>query len=156
MLPESELSGFVSSENFSDEIQDSYGEIANIAAGAYSKSFEDLYPKACRLIRKEQEVIAPAKVDIESDSPVKNQNYFLSRQVITINGTEGGEMILMLPAATFGLGDVQADTVQPKAEEAAEAAEEQVQAPPAEPSVAEDSSEDAAEQEPVVAEQDIV
>lgn len=131
MLPDSELAEFVSSENFSDEIQDSYGEIANIAAGAYSKAFEDLYPKSCRLIRKEQEVLAPAKVDIDSDEPVINQQYFITRQTIGINGEDGGDMVLMLPAVTFGLAEVppvddaEPDIEKPEAQEAVEVADDE-------------------------------
>lgn len=118
MLPESELSDFAASENFSEEIEDSYGEIANITAGAYSKAFEDLYPKSCRLIRKEQEVIAPAKVDIESDEPVVNQLYFVARHAMSINDASEGDMILMLPAETFGLVEASADETQPEAVDA--------------------------------------
>ena len=37
MLPDNELEESVSSEDYSEEIEDSYGEIANIVAGAYTK-----------------------------------------------------------------------------------------------------------------------
>lgn len=141
MLPESELAEFVLSENFSDEIQDSYGEIANIIAGAYSKAFEDLYPKACRVIRKELEIIAPAKVDIESDEPVIEQNYFVSRNTITINGEDGGDMILMVPAATFGVDTAPEAAPQPVSENAETTPESTQESEP--------EAEPAAETEPV-------
>ncbi len=63
MLPESELEEVVASEEYSEEIEDSYGEIANIIAGSYTKTFEEMYPKSCRFIRKEQQVITPIKID---------------------------------------------------------------------------------------------
>ncbi len=103
MLPSAELDEVVSSETYTDETEDSYGEIANIIAGAYSKSFEDLYPKNCRLIRKEQTIISPTKVDIESDEPVADQMYYVVTQDIALDDKEMGELNLLLPATTFDL-----------------------------------------------------
>lgn len=64
MLPEGELASVVAEQQYSDELQDSYGEVANIICGAATVTFEEQYTKAVRLIRTEQELILPAKVDI--------------------------------------------------------------------------------------------
>lgn len=103
MLPDSELDSVVADEKYTEDIEDSFGEIANIIVGGYSKSFEDIYPKACRCIRKEQEVITPAKIDIASDQPVTDQFYYVVTHQVTINGAASGNMVLLLPAATFSL-----------------------------------------------------
>lgn len=119
MLPDGELDEFVANENYSEEIEDSYGEIANIIAGAYSKAFEDMYPKACRLIRKEQEVISPAKVEVDSDAPVANQSYYTATHKITISDNALGNLVLMLPAETFGLVQKEVEPVEEAPEEVA-------------------------------------
>ncbi len=103
MLPESELDKVIAGEEYTEDLEDSFGEIANIIVGAYSKSFEDLYPKACRCIRKEQEVVTPAKIDVESDQPVVDQLYYVATHQLTVNGTVSGDMVLLLPATTFSV-----------------------------------------------------
>ncbi len=115
MLPESELEEASSSEDYSEEIDDSYGEIANIIAGSYTKIFEEMYPKSFRFIRKKQEIITPVKVDVESDSPIPNQNYYQVSAAMNLNGTAMGNLVLLIPAEPLGL-----DEVPPKAEEVSE------------------------------------
>ena len=106
MLPESELEEVVSSEDYSEEIDDSYGEIANIIAGAYTKTFEEMYPKNFRFIRKKQEIITPLKVDVESDKPIPNQNYYQVSAAMKLNDAEMGNLILLIPAKSLGLDEV--------------------------------------------------
>ncbi|EKD34217.1 MAG: hypothetical protein ACD_75C02424G0002 [uncultured bacterium] len=103
MLPDSELQEVIGREEYREEIADSYGEIANIIAGSISKDFEEMYPKTCRFIRKEQEILVPAKVDIESDSPVINQQFYLASCSMILDGKQMGDLIFLLPAAAFGL-----------------------------------------------------
>ncbi len=45
MLPAGELEEVIGREEYSEEIEDSYGEIANIIAGSFTKDFEEMYPK---------------------------------------------------------------------------------------------------------------
>ncbi len=105
MLPENELEECVTSEDYSDEIADSYGEIANLIAGAYTSTFEEMYSKTFRFIRKTTEVIAPMKVEIDSDSPIPNQNYYQSSVSLQLNSTEMGRLTLLMPAEPFGLDE---------------------------------------------------
>ncbi len=105
MLPDSELEEVIASEDYSEEIDDSYGEIANIIAGAYTKTFEEMYPKSFRFIRKSLEIISPVKVDIESDKPIPNQNYYQVTAAMKLNDAEMGNLILLIPAAPLGLDE---------------------------------------------------
>ncbi len=103
MLPENMLDEVISAGKYDEETEDSYGEIANIIAGAYTKVFEEMYPENCRFVRKTQELILPVKVDIGSDEPVPDQLYY---QVVTgmiLNGRQLGNLVVLLPATTFGL-----------------------------------------------------
>jgi chemotaxis protein CheY-P-specific phosphatase CheC len=103
MLPDNMLDEVVSAEKYDEDTEDSYGEIANIIAGSYTKVFEEMYPENCRFVRKNQEIILPAKVDVSSDEPVPDQLYY---QVVTgmiLNGRQLGDFVVLLPAAPFGL-----------------------------------------------------
>lgn len=103
MLPQSELEEVVTQEDYSEEIEDSYGEIANIIAGAYTKVFEDMFPQNCRFVRKEQEAVAPLKLEIEADEPFPNQWYYVAKSSMSLDGTAMGEMDMLIPAEAFGI-----------------------------------------------------
>ncbi len=92
MLPETELEEVMGREEYSEEIEDSYGEIANIIAGSFTKDFEEMYPKACRFVRKSQNKIAPAKVDIESDEPVENRQLYRIVWSMVLDGKAMGDL----------------------------------------------------------------
>ncbi len=103
MLPDSELTTVIAEEEYSEELEDSYGEIANIICGSLTATFEEQFPKSFRLVRTEQEVILPVKVDIESDEPIPNGSYYLMTSAMTLEDDEMGILQLLLPAASFGL-----------------------------------------------------
>lgn len=103
MLPENELDEVVGREEYTAETEDSYGEIANIIAGAFTKDFEEMYPKACRFIRKEQSTINPLKMDFADDQPVANQTFFCVSWLMALDGVELGQLIMLMPASPFEL-----------------------------------------------------
>lgn len=109
MLPSAELDEVSSSENYTEELEDSYGEIANIIAGSYTKAFEDSFPKDCRFVRKEQEVVVPTKVDIDSEEPFPEQSYYWICSQITLDGQDLGDMSVIIPATAFGLEETAQD-----------------------------------------------
>ncbi len=109
MLPDSELQEVIGREEYREELEDSFGEIANIIAGSITKDFEDMYPKPCRFIRKEQEIVVPAKVDMESDRPFGNQQFYLAPFPMLLDGRQLGQLVVLLPAASFGLEQEPAD-----------------------------------------------
>lgn len=117
MLPTAELKEVVGREEYSDEIEDSYGEIANIIAGSFTKDFEELYAESCRFVRKEQQVLVPAKIDIAADTPISDGMYYQVESSMALDGQQMGKLVMLLPAATFEL------------EQAGKPAEPAVQAP---------------------------
>ena len=119
MLPDSELESVISEEEYTEELEDSYGEIANIICGSLTTTFEEQYPKSFRLVRTEQEVILPVKVDIESDEPVPDDTYYLMSTAMALDGTEMGKLQLLVPAVSFGLVEKPQDTEEPKEQAAA-------------------------------------
>ncbi|MDP3694497.1 MAG: hypothetical protein Q8R42_00115, partial [Desulfocapsaceae bacterium] len=97
------LDEVISAEKYDEDTEDSYGEIANIIAGSYTKVFEEMSPENCRFVRKTQELILPLKVDIGSDEPVPDQLYYQIVTGMILNGRELGNLVVLLPAAPFGL-----------------------------------------------------
>ena len=127
MLPDDALDEMVGAGDYNADAEDSYGEIANIIAGSYTKVFEEMYPQSCRLVRKTQELIVPVKVDIDSDEPVPDQLYYQVTNAMKLGDRQLGNLVMLLPAATFGLEE----------ELPAEAAVSPSAAPPQEKNVAE-------------------
>ena len=119
MLPDSELESVISEEEYTEELEDSYGEIANIICGSLTTTFEEQYPKSFRLVRTEQEVILPVKVDIESDDPVPDGTYYLMSTAMALDGAEMGKLQLLLPAVSFGLVEKPQAPEEPKEQAAA-------------------------------------
>ncbi len=111
MLPDSELQEVIGREEYREEIEDSYGEIANIIAGSITKVFEEMYPKTCRFIRKEQEVLQPTKIDIDSETPIAKQTYYFVSSSMVMDGRQMGDMVVLIPAKAFELEQV-ADGVE--------------------------------------------
>ncbi len=103
MLPEGEISNHVNNEIFGEDESDAFGEIANIIAGAYSSGFEELYPKKIRVFKSDIEVVEPYKVDIASDLPFPNQEYYVSSCTMAMDGKPLGFLQMLLPAELFGL-----------------------------------------------------
>ncbi len=114
MLPASELEEFIGREEYSEEIEDSYGEIANIIAGAFTKEFEEMYPKACRFVRKEQALVSPAKGDDDNEKPLEDQVYYVVSYKMALDAQELGSLAMLLPAEAFSLDitEVASETVQ--------------------------------------------
>ncbi len=106
MLPDAELESTANTQDYSEELEDSYGEIANIICGSLSSTFEEQFPDNVRLVREEQEVVVPAKVNVESEVPCSDGQYFLATSSLAIGDVQLGNLHLLLPAGPFGL-DVQ-------------------------------------------------
>ena len=105
MLPESELESVLAGQEYSDELQDSYGEVANIICGAATVTFEEQYPKNLRLVRTEQEIVNPVKVVVEADQPIADVPYYCMTVPVQLESRELGTMRMILPAVPFGLAE---------------------------------------------------
>ncbi len=129
MLPLNELEQTIANEDYNDETKDSFGEIANIIAGSYTKVFEENYPKSCRFVRKEQGVLAAAKVEIDSDQPVPNQMFYQVSSLMKLDDSEMGQMVVLLPAAAFGVEEKAEEKMEPKQQEEKEPQEKSIEQP---------------------------
>jgi len=113
MLPDNELEEVVGREEYAGETEDSYGEIANIVAGAYTKTFEEMYSKAFRFVRKGQQTVVPSKVEPESSEPVPEQSYYQVSCSMRLEGRQMGELHMLMPAVSLGLQPSEPISVSP-------------------------------------------
>jgi hypothetical protein len=103
MLPAAELESVVAEEEFGEDTQDAYGEIANIVAGVYTSVFEEQYTKRIRFVKTNLQQVAPMKVDIAADKPIPDQDYYLSRMDLTLGDAVLGKVHLLFPAELLQL-----------------------------------------------------
>jgi ActR/RegA family two-component response regulator len=90
-------------EQYSEELEDSFGEVANIICGAATATFEEQYPKNFRFIRTEQEVVTPGKVVVESEAPIPDGSYYVMTATMQLESRALGSLDFILPAVPFGL-----------------------------------------------------
>ncbi|MEE4242933.1 MAG: hypothetical protein V2I36_15830 [Desulfopila sp.] len=103
MLPSAELDEVVKTEKYTEETEDSYGEIANIIAGSYTKVFEEMYSKSCRFVRKEQSVVTPLKLEVSDTEPFPAQWYYWVKSGMMMESLQMGDLDMLIPAEPFGL-----------------------------------------------------
>ncbi len=121
MLPESELDTVSKSEQYSEELEDSFGEVANIICGAATVTFEAQYPQNVRFVRTEQEVVTPNKVVVESEEPIPDGSYYVMTVAMQLENRSLGSLDIILPAVPFGLAVE--EVIAPKVSETTETSE---------------------------------
>ena len=122
MLPEDQIEEQKSGGKLDGEIEDAYGEIANILSGSLTQTFLDRYPQQIRFIKTESEMVVPTKVDIASEQPFPDEKYYLASFAIHLEGHELHRILLIFPAEVFDLDDAPAETAQAAANSSAETA----------------------------------
>jgi len=103
MLPEDQIQEQKSKGQFDGDVEDAYGEVANILSGSLTQVFLDRYPKQLRFIKTETETIVPTKIDPASDQPFPEGNYYLASFATQMEGQELHRILLIFPAEIFDL-----------------------------------------------------
>ncbi len=112
MLPAAELESHISTEEINSDESDAFGEIANIIAGVYSATFEELYPKKSRFVKTGIEVLDPKSVTADSADPFPEQTLYVSSFSMNMDGKELGEMQMLFPADLLELDTGASDEAQ--------------------------------------------
>ncbi len=116
MLPEDQIAEQKQTGQFDGDVEDAYGEVANILSGSLTQVFLERYPKKLHFVKTEAETIVPTKIDLSSDQPFPDSDYYLASFAIEMEGHELNRILLIFPAEVFDLEQ------QPAAEEAQEPA----------------------------------
>jgi chemotaxis protein CheY-P-specific phosphatase CheC len=116
MLPEDQIAEQKRTGQFDGDVEDAYGEVANILSGSLTQVFLERYPKKLHFVKTEAETIVPTKIDPSSDQPFPDSDYYLASFAIEMEGHELNRILLIFPAEIFDLEQ------QPAAETAQEPA----------------------------------
>ena len=101
MLPEVELQGAVRAEAWSEEMADTFAEVAGIVCGALSAVFKEQFPQQVRFLAAGQQVVAAG--DPVPPSSLATGEMFVLTLPMEAEGCDFGPFTLALPAAPFGL-----------------------------------------------------
>ena len=127
MLPEDMIEEATQAGTLEGEINDAFGEVANIIAGVMTQAFVDKYPKTLRFVKKTTEELIPTKIDPDSDAPFPPGDYYVASCEMTIDETDLGVFEFVVPLAVFDLEE--SPSPQPAA--SVETPAESVAPPPA-------------------------
>jgi chemotaxis protein CheY-P-specific phosphatase CheC len=144
MLPEDQIEEQAGKHQLEGEVEDAFGEVANILAGGLTQVFLDRYPKQLRFVRTESTLVTPTKIDMASDEPFPEEDYYLASFSISMEGYDLHRFLLLFPAHVFDLdGTADQDNGAAAADGSAQAAPADTpaaatadQTPPAAPSAA--------------------
>ena len=101
MLPEVELQGAVRTEAWSEEMADTFAEVAGIVCGALSAVFKEQFPQQVRFLAAGQQVVV-AGYPVPPSSLATGEMFVLTLPM-EAEGCDFGPFTLALPAAPFGM-----------------------------------------------------
>ena len=101
MLPEVELQGAVRTEVWSEEMADTFAEVAGIVCGALSAVFKEQFPQQVRFLAAGQQVVVAG--DPVPPSSLATGEMFVLTLPMEAEGCDFGPFTLALPAEPFGL-----------------------------------------------------
>jgi chemotaxis protein CheY-P-specific phosphatase CheC len=131
MLPEDMIEENVQSGTLDGELNDAFGEVANIIAGVFTQAFVDKYSKTLRFIKQTVEELIPTKVDLASEEPFPPGNYYVASCQLAIGDKLLGPLELVVPATIFELETEEVETSESdSAQEASEVAPQSTEQPP--------------------------
>ena len=113
MLPEDQIAEQKSTSQFDGDVEDAYGEIANILSGSLTQVFLERYSKKLHFVKTDAQTIVPTKIDTASDQPFPESDYYLASFSIEMEGHELNRILLLFPAEVFELeGQPASETAQ--------------------------------------------
>lgn len=144
MLPEDQIEEQVGQQVLEGEAEDAFGEVANILAGGLTQVFLDRYPKQLRFVRTESTLVTPTKIDLASDEPFPEGDYYLASFSINTEGKELNRLLLLFPAHIFDLDGYQDHAAGTPAQQIPTGADSTISAAAEQPAIAAQATDSAA------------
>ena len=115
MLPQDEIASKIKSGQLKEDEEDAFGEVINILTGAYSHAFGEYFPHKLRLKKDRMTSTAPTKVDISSDEPFPDGEYFLASYRMRLGSQNLEQMNILIPPnlVSMSMQDVETLKKQP-------------------------------------------
>jgi len=97
MLPEDELSSRMTSGELDGEIEDAFGEVANIISGGIVQSFSEMFPHKFHVKKGNVEVFTPTKVMVENPKPFPDAEYYSISGSMECDTRDLGHLTYLIP-----------------------------------------------------------
>ncbi|MCA1796537.1 MAG: hypothetical protein LC645_03170 [Geobacteraceae bacterium] len=141
MLPEDELANRMRSGELDGEIEDAYGEVANIISGGIVQNFDEMFPRKFHVKKGNVEAFTPTKVMVEDPKPFPDGEYYSVSASMDCDTHDLGRLTYLVPVellhipprpAQSGWGDsTAADEAAPPGKESKTQAEHKEHKKPA-------------------------
>lgn len=97
MLPEEELNSRIRSGELDGEIEDAFGEVANIISGGIVQNFDEMYPRKFHVKKGNVEAFTPSKVMVENPKPFPEGEYYSVSASMESESYELGRLTYLIP-----------------------------------------------------------
>ncbi len=97
MLPEEELLSRMKSGELDGEIEDAFGEVANIISGGIVQNFADMFPRKFHVKKGNVEAFTPTKVMVENPKPFPNAEYYSVSASMECDTHDLGRLTYLVP-----------------------------------------------------------
>ncbi|MFO7831630.1 MAG: hypothetical protein R6V18_06550, partial [Desulfuromonadaceae bacterium] len=97
MLPEDELASRMRSGELDGEIEDAYGEVANIISGGIVQNFDEMFPRKFHVKKGDVEAFTPTKVMVEDPKPFPDGEYYCVSASMDSDSHDLGNLTYLVP-----------------------------------------------------------
>lgn len=97
MLPEDELVNRMHTGELDGEIEDAYGEVANIISGGIVQNFDEMYPRKFHVKKGNVEAFTPSKVMVENPKPFPDGEYYSVSASMDCDTQDLGRLTYLIP-----------------------------------------------------------
>jgi hypothetical protein len=97
MLPDEELSSRLRSGELDGEIEDAFGEVANIISGGIVQNFDEMFPRKFHVKKGNVEAFTPSKVKVEDPKPFPDGEYYCVSASMDCDTHDLGQLTYLIP-----------------------------------------------------------
>ncbi|MCD6526667.1 MAG: hypothetical protein J7K75_06740 [Desulfuromonas sp.] len=97
MLPSAEIEKQIQTGELSEDIDDAFGEVANIVSGGLVQNFDEMYPRKLHLQKGEMTIFTPTKVKIDTIEPFPDGEYYQVSGSLSCDAYDLGDLSFLCP-----------------------------------------------------------
>ncbi|EAT15788.1 hypothetical protein HTZ97_14760 [Desulfuromonas acetoxidans] len=110
MLPEEEIENHTKSGELGEDLEDAFGEVANIISGGLVQNFDEMYPRKFHLKKGDLHLFTPTKVKVEDPEPFPDDEYYQVSATLNCEERDLGELSFLCPISVLHLAPRPAPT----------------------------------------------
>nr|WP_320050064.1 hypothetical protein [uncultured Desulfuromonas sp.] len=110
MLPADEIENHIKSGELGEDLEDAFGEVANIISGGLVQNFDELYPRKFHLKKGALHLFTPTKVKVEDPEPFPDDEYYQVTGTLSCEERDLGEISFLCPVSVLHIAPRPAPT----------------------------------------------